>query len=240
MNIKNSAKRERGQLRKRKHLGILEKKKDYRERSKDFKAKRELLAKLSEEARQRNPDEFSYAMINSKKNEDGSVVYVKPEEDEVKQSRRAAREKFHEHTYNYYVQKSTVDANKLEKLQGSLAKLDGEAANRHVVFVDSVQQVAAFDPATYFNTIPQLLDKPANRWTTEQLSADPLTDGDFFDSSRRLTSAVAQHAARTARKQKLDEHIVQSQRLRQAYHDKKVRSTLLLNKSKLINVPRKR
>ena len=39
--------RERGQLSNRKHLGILEKKKDYQVRSKDFKAKDQIIKKLS-------------------------------------------------------------------------------------------------------------------------------------------------------------------------------------------------
>ena len=61
--------RERGQLQRRKHLGILEKKKDYTRRARDFKQKDETIKKLSEKAMQRNPDEFYHKMKNMKKDE---------------------------------------------------------------------------------------------------------------------------------------------------------------------------
>ena len=57
--------RERGQLKSREHLGILEKKRDYKRRAKDFKKKSTVIKKLSEKALQRNPDEFYHKMIHS-------------------------------------------------------------------------------------------------------------------------------------------------------------------------------
>lgn len=57
--------RERRQLHSREHLGILEKKRDYKRRSKDFHSKVNVIKKLSEKARGRNPDEFYHKMVNS-------------------------------------------------------------------------------------------------------------------------------------------------------------------------------
>ena len=58
--------RERSQLERRKKLGFLEKKEDYKVRAEDFHKKEARYKKLKEEARTRNPDEFYFKMVNSK------------------------------------------------------------------------------------------------------------------------------------------------------------------------------
>jgi U3 small nucleolar RNA-associated protein 11 len=58
--------RERSQLEKRKKLGELEKKQDYKIRADDFHKKEHKYKKLKEEARLKNPEEFYFKMMSSK------------------------------------------------------------------------------------------------------------------------------------------------------------------------------
>ena len=50
-----------------------------------------------------------------------------------------------------------------EKLRSSLHQLDGKQRNEHLVFVDNEDEVEKFDPVDYFDTVPELVDRPHNR-----------------------------------------------------------------------------
>ena len=68
---------ERGQLDGRTHLGILEKRKDYQQRSRDWKQKDAVVKKLSLQAQLRNPDEYYHKMKRMRKDErSGQAMFV--------------------------------------------------------------------------------------------------------------------------------------------------------------------
>lgn len=65
--------KERHQPAARAHLGLLEKKKDYKVRARDYHSKQDRLRVLAEKAAFRNPDEFYQAMGKTQRKE-GRIV----------------------------------------------------------------------------------------------------------------------------------------------------------------------
>lgn len=71
--------KERGQVAGREKFGLLEKKKDYLLRARDFHSKQDKLKAMREKALFRNPDEFYFKMINSQ-TKDGVHIQKRNEE----------------------------------------------------------------------------------------------------------------------------------------------------------------
>ncbi|KAK4188499.1 small-subunit processome [Podospora australis] len=64
--VQRRSHRERAQPLERASLGLLEKKKDYQKRAKDYKKKKTILKSLKEKAADRNEDEFYFGMMSRK------------------------------------------------------------------------------------------------------------------------------------------------------------------------------
>ncbi len=48
---------------------------------------------------------------------------------------------------------------KIERLRSSLHGLSGKSQNQHAIFVDTPEEVKAFDAANFFDTAPELVDR---------------------------------------------------------------------------------
>ena len=138
--------RERGQLAARQHLGILEKKKDFQKRAKDFKQKTNVIKNLSMKAQMRNPDEFYHKMRYMRKKEDtGEIQFLsgglntKNKQEKVDQ---AKQRKIHENQDIALVNmRVKIEAKKAERIQKNLHLIDFEKADTRIQFVSDISQI---------------------------------------------------------------------------------------------------
>ena len=127
--------KERGQLEARKHMGLLlEKHKDYKKRSANFKQKDRVIKKLSEKAQLRNPDEFYHKMKHARFQEGTHQVTLKGNQE--------AKRKSLEQKDISLVQMGRVAAvKKAEKIQANLHMVDMPKGNSHISFVSSLDEI---------------------------------------------------------------------------------------------------
>ncbi|KAF2753124.1 U3 small nucleolar RNA-associated protein Utp11 [Pseudovirgaria hyperparasitica] len=146
--------KERAQPEERKKWGLLEKHKDYSLRAKDFAKKKAHIRLLREKAGARNPDEFSFGMVNARS------------KGGVKQADRGNRSMSHEVVKLLKTQDQgylrtmlqSVRNERRELEEGLVLGVDGVGALKsaglkqggHMVFVDGVEEQRAFDAGEWF------------------------------------------------------------------------------------------
>lgn len=175
--------RERSQPSKRKQFGLLEKHKDYVLRAKDFHRKENQLKLLREKARNRNPDEFYYKMINTK-TRDG-VHVVEGKKPYTKEQLKLMKSQ----DLNYARMKRITERNKIERLQCSL-HLTGEQhrqVNSHTVFAHSKQEAEVFEVAGHLElTSPDQASIDEISKTKEQLKIEKARKQAYNELNKRI------------------------------------------------------
>lgn len=163
--VKRITHKERAQPQARANLGILEKKKDYKVRAIDYHRKENRIKAMRQAAAMRNPDEFYFGMHKAQVHEDGKH----------RKTREAERKEFEEQVghetvrimkdqdLGYIRMKKQQDAKKMEKLRESHQLIGAPTKRKHVVFVESVNEVETFDAAEHFETIPEFVPRAHNR-----------------------------------------------------------------------------
>lgn len=207
--------KERGQLQKRKHKGLLEKKKDYRVRADNYKMKKKIISTLKQKANFRNPDEFYFAM-NSMKTKDG--VH---DSDNARKNNKSHEEIsiLKEQDRAYLKLKKATNDKSIEKLQQSLHLLENvkkievvrgcetnkaEAVkipptktyhanekskrNHHKIFLDSKEDVESFDPVLYFGTSRGNLSQIYNRKRVGNYEEENSSDNQGSESDVESTN----------------------------------------------------
>ncbi|KAJ1502379.1 U3 small nucleolar RNA-associated protein 11 [Coelomomyces lativittatus] len=137
--IRNAAPRrthkERSQPKARRHLGLLEKHKDYAIRAKHYHFKQDRLRKLRQKAANRNPDEFYFAMIHSKTKEG---VHQVEKDNNVPQE---VIQLMKSQDQNYIANQLRINSKKLESLK-PIPKSEGH----HVFFDEPPTQTKVTKP----------------------------------------------------------------------------------------------
>lgn len=181
--------RERAQPHGRQKLGLLEKKKDYKLRAKDYNQKKAALQHLRKKALNKNPDEFAFHMINSKivdgvHKEKTKDVKLTPEQIALMQTQDV----------RYIVNKRTSEKNKIDKLKSGLHLIncDEKPKNTHTFFVDSEKEKKSFDIAARLETHPSLLGRTHNRPRLEDLRTGKVGGTDLDEDTLAETCKKTQ------------------------------------------------
>ncbi|VDO59293.1 unnamed protein product [Onchocerca flexuosa] len=145
----------------RAQFGLLEKKKDYVQRARDYNYKKRKLQRLRQKALSRNPDEFHFHMIRSHVGEDGVHHENTPEPDEDTLLQKKLKDL---EDLKYLKHRLNVENQKIEKLRATLHFADTVATkNTHTIFVDTEKEAKNFDPVKYFDTPKEVLNRRYNR-----------------------------------------------------------------------------
>ena len=163
---------------------MLEKKKDYVLRAKDFNRKKKTIKGLKEKALNRNPDEFYFKMQNSAV-KDGvhrnkKDVGLDPEVIKVMKTQ----------DLNYINLKRVAESRKIEKLQSSLHFLTAPQ-NTHKIFFEDAAAMTKFDAAKHFDTAPELVRRAFNRPSMSTLESTTISDKGNLACTHSHTSTHA-------------------------------------------------
>lgn len=158
--------KERAQPVEREKWGLLEKRKDYKLRAADHRQKKQKLKLLSEKARQRNPDEFSFKMMSSKVDKDGKKVAdrgnVALSTDVVKLLKTQDAGYIRTMLQMARKERAELEQRLILEEEGEVRALrDGDRgkSGKHRVYVDNAQQQQEFDEDTWFGRGADIPDR---------------------------------------------------------------------------------
>jgi len=194
--VKRVTHKERSQPKNRAHLGILEKKKDYKVRAVDYHKKQDVLTSLRRKAAGRNPDEFYFGM-NKSEIKDGKHRKI----EQAKQKERIAEighdavKLMKSQDLSYVRMQTMKDMRKIERMQSSLQYLGDnpttigdsddivDKKRKHTVFVNSRSKAENFDVVEHFDTVPELAGRSFNRPRKETLLKIGGNADGYYDDS---------------------------------------------------------
>lgn len=111
--------------------------------------------------------------------------------------------------------KSAIERKAIERLEveAALLSLDGASTagkkRKHTVFVESREEAKQFDPVIHFDTVPELVDRSANRPRREQLAMLQLKEQasgpELTAKEKRLQKLMERKKRAKVREAKLNE-----------------------------------
>jgi U3 small nucleolar RNA-associated protein 11 len=186
--VKRVTHKERSQPQHRSHLGLLEKKKDYKERAVDYHRKEDRIQAARQKAALRNPDEFYFGMHNAQvtNGQHRKTVAAEHKEFEAQVGTDTVRI-MKDQDLSYVRMQKQKDLKKVERLQASLHYIEGSTVNtetavldksdssgrkrKHTIYVETAQDAQHFSVAEHFDTLEELANRAFNRPRVATLKA---------------------------------------------------------------------
>ena len=201
--------RERSQNERRKKLGFLEKKQDYKIRAEDYHAKEKKYKNLKEAARTRNPDEFYHKMIKAKIIDGEHVQFP---DDKTLEQKIVTNTQFI-NLVNFKKSQLEKEAEKLKyRLQLNKNIFEGGNKSTHTLYYD--------DEDEYFEEQKkekELLNKKRNRNKNNEEN-DEISNDVINDDNKNLTPENKQLINTYKQRKK---HIKQLQQISQGLQEQK-------------------
>ncbi|XP_053488999.1 probable U3 small nucleolar RNA-associated protein 11 isoform X2 [Ictalurus furcatus] len=138
--------KERSQPGSRKHLGLLEKKKDYKLRADDYHRKQKTLNALRKKALDKNPDEFYYKMINTQL-KDGEHVIKQKEEQLTEEQKKIMRTQ----DIGYVEMKRVAESKTLKNTRRKMSRVPSHLREQAIGLLQGGMRTADVDRAINCN-----------------------------------------------------------------------------------------
>lgn len=228
--------RERHQPEARKHLGLLQKKKDYIARARDFQEKQATLKLLRKRALNKNPDEFHFHMINSQ-----IINGIHREKEKEDQHTPEQIKLMETQDLKYIIYKRNIEAKKIDKLQSQLHMIDvaNETPNKHTFFVDNSKEMRNFNVAKKLNTHPALLSRRTNRPTLSTIKSIklPELDDKTINKIEQLKHMAYKELEKRINRERELKIVQQKLEIRRALKDKTVKKPKLIQQGSKESAP---
>ncbi|XP_046978702.1 probable U3 small nucleolar RNA-associated protein 11 [Vanessa cardui] len=212
--------KERHQPESRKHLGLLEKKKDYKKRANDYHEKGATLKLLRKRTLDRNPDEFYFHMINSRV-KDGEHHELEKEDEHTPEQIKLMQTQ----DLKYINMKRTIESRRIQRLQSQLHMTDVADAtpNTHIFFVDEGEE-KNFDLAKRLDTHPSLINRKSNRPRLSDLNKItlPEVNDEIIKSTKKIKEKTYKELSQRIEREKQLTVIQQKMELKRHLQDAKV------------------
>nr|XP_026491733.1 probable U3 small nucleolar RNA-associated protein 11 [Vanessa tameamea] len=212
--------KERHQPESRKHLGLLEKKKDYKKRANDYHEKGATLKLLRKRTLDRNPDEFYFHMINSRV-KDGEHHELEKEDEHTPEQVKLMQTQ----DLKYINMKRTIESRRIQRLQSQLHMTDvaDSTPNTHVFFVDEGEE-KNFDLAKRLDTHPSLINRKSNRPRLSDLNKItlPEVNEEIIKSTKKIKEKTYKELSQRIEREKHLTVIQQKMELKKHLQDAKV------------------
>ncbi|XP_045459800.1 probable U3 small nucleolar RNA-associated protein 11 [Melitaea cinxia] len=227
--------RERHQPESRKHLGLLEKKKDYKKRANDYHEKGATLKLLRKRTLDKNPDEFYFHMINSRVKNGEHHELEKDEEHTPEQVKLMQTQDL-----KYINMKRTIESRRIQRLQSQLHITDvaDSTPNTHIFFVDEGEE-KNFDLAKRLDTHPSLINRKSNRPRLSDLDKItlPEVNEEVMNSAKKIKEKTYRELSKRIEREKHLTVVQQKMEIKRHLQDVTILKPKRVKKGSAVSAP---